>query len=310
MLVDNRIKFRHLVGFLEVARLRSFAKAADAMAVSQPAISKTLKELEEILGSRLFERGKSGVVLTSAGIAFLRYAGPCVQALRDGVNTLRGDDRAGGLVRVGVLSTVESQVVPEVVLRLHRQHPALVVSVATGPSAHLLAQLRVGELDLVVGRMTDSPEIRGMTFEHLYSESMALVVRPGHPLLGIDLDERGALADYPLVLPLAGTTIRQHADSFFVQAGIPQPLQRLETLSPALSRRYVLCSDALWLAPLDAVRLDIRAGELVELELGIREPGGSIGFCFNSALPLPLAAQWFCEELRQVAGELGVSSIT
>ncbi|MEE4464296.1 LysR family transcriptional regulator, partial [Azotobacter chroococcum] len=75
MLVDNRIKFRHLVSFLEVARQRSFAKAADALAVSQPAMSKTLKELEEILDSRLFERSKSGVSLTPAGITFLRYAG-------------------------------------------------------------------------------------------------------------------------------------------------------------------------------------------------------------------------------------------
>ncbi|AJE20678.1 pca operon transcription factor PcaQ [Azotobacter chroococcum] len=305
MLVDNRIKFRHLVSFLEVARQRSFAKAADALAVSQPAMSKTLKELEEILDARLFERGKSGVSLTPAGITFLRYAGPCVQALRDGVNTLRGDSQAGGVVRVGVLSTVESQVVPEVVLRLHRKHRALVVGVATGLSAYLLAQLRVGELDLVVGRMTDSPEIRGLTFEHLYSESMALVVRPGHPLLEADLSDLALLGDYPLILPLAGTTIRQYAESFFVQCGIPLPAQRLETLSPVLSRRYVLSSDGLWLAPLDAVRLDLQNGELVELALGVREAGGSIGFCWNSALPLPLAAQWFCDELRQVARELG-----
>ncbi|MFC0667223.1 pca operon transcription factor PcaQ [Azotobacter chroococcum] len=305
MLVDNRIKFRHLVSFLEVARQRSFAKAADALAVSQPAMSKTLKELEEILDARLFERSKSGVSLTPAGITFLRYAGPCVQALRDGVNTLRGDSQAGGVVRVGVLSTVESQVVPEVVLRLHRKHRALVVSVATGLSAYLLAQLRVGELDLVVGRMTDSPEIRGLTFEHLYSESMALVVRPGHPLLETDLSDLALLGDYPLILPLAGTTIRQYAESFFVQCGIPLPAQRLETLSPVLSRRYVLSSDGLWLAPLDAVRLDLQNGELVELALGVREAGGSIGFCWNSALPLPLAAQWFCDELRQVARELG-----
>jgi len=304
MLVDNRIKFRHLVSFLEVARQRSFAKAADALAVSQPAMSKTLKELEEILDARLFERGKSGVSLTPAGITFLRYAGPCVQALRDGVNTLRGDSQVGGVVRVGVLSTVESQVVPEVVLRLHRQHPALVVSVATGLSAYLLAQLRVGELDLVVGRMTDSPEIRGLTFEHLYSESMALVVRPGHPLLEADLSDLAPLGDYPLILPLAGTTIRQYAESFFVQCGIPLPAQRLETLSPVMSRRYAMSGDALWLAPLDAVRLDLQSGALVELALGVREAGGSIGFCWNSALPLPLAAQWFCDALREVAGEL------
>ena len=68
MNIDTRIKFRHLLCFLEIARQRSFAKAADALAVSQPAISKTLKELEEILEASLFERGKSGVSLTAAGV--------------------------------------------------------------------------------------------------------------------------------------------------------------------------------------------------------------------------------------------------
>lgn len=300
MNIDTRIKFRHLVCFLEIARQRSFAKAANALAVSQPAISKTLKELETMLAASLFERNKAGVSLTPAGVAFMRYAGPSVQALRDGVASLRGGEHVAGQVRVGVLSTVESLLIPEVVCRLHKRHAALVVSIATGPSAYLLSQLRVGELDLVVGRMTDSPEIQGLTFEHLYSESMTLVVRPGHPLLeaGSDLSH---LSDYPVVLPLAGTTIRRHADSLFVQCGIAQPLQRLETLSPALSRRYVLSSEAVWVAPQDAVRRDIRQGELVELALGIQEPGGSVGICSNTAIPLALAAQWFCEVLREMA---------
>ena len=301
MNIDTRIKFRHLLCFLEIARQRSFAKAADALAVSQPAISKTLKELEEILAASLFERGKSGVSLTPAGLAFMRYAGPCVQALRDGVNSLRGGEHEAGQVRVGVLSTVESLLIPEVVRRLHQHQAALVVSVATGPGAYLLGQLRVGELDLVVGRMTDSPDIQGLTFEHLYSESMCLVVRPGHPLLGAGAAALGRLGDYPLVLPTAGTTIRKHADSLFVQCGVTPSRQRLETLSPARSRRYVLSGDALWVAPQDAVCLDLQRGELVELQLGIQEPGGSVGICRNGALALPLAAEQFCAALREVA---------
>jgi LysR family pca operon transcriptional activator len=198
-----------------------------------------------------------------------------------------------------VLSTVESLLVPEVICRLHAQNPALVVSVATGPSAYLLSQLRLGELDLVVGRMTDSPQILGLSFEHLYSESMTLVVREGHPLLSAG-ERTLSLEDFPLVLPLAGTTIRQFADSLFVQHGINPPRQRLETLSLTLSRRYVQCSDAVWIAPFDAVRQDLEAGELVELELGIREPGGSVGLCSNPALPLSIPAQWCVDALREV----------
>jgi LysR family pca operon transcriptional activator len=244
-------------------------------------------------------RSKSGAALTESGVAFMRYAGPCVQALRQGVNSLRSGEHAPVAVRLGVLSTVESLLVPEVICRLHAKHPALVVSVATGPSAYLLSQLRLGELDLVVGRMTDSPQILGLSFEHLYSESMTLVVREGHPLLTTG-EGSLTLEDFPVVLPLAGTTIRQFADSLFVQHGIEPPRQRLETLSLTLSRRYVQCSDAVWIAPYDAVRQDLQAGELVELELGIREPGGSVGLCSNPALGLSIPAQWCVETLREV----------
>ncbi|GGM03444.1 pca operon transcription factor PcaQ [Pseudomonas asuensis] len=304
MNIDTRIKFRHLLCFIEVAQQRSFAKAAHAVSVSQPAISKTLKELEVILEARLFERDKNGVVLTPAGQAFMRYAGPCVQALRDGVNTVRSGGLQGGLVRVGVLSTVESLVMPEVIRRLHERYSGLTISVSTGLSTYLLNQLRVGELDVVVGRMTDNPEIRGLNFEHLYSESMTLVVRKDHPLRATPDVDRQRLVDYPWVLPLTGTTIRQYAESFLVQCGISLMPQRLETLSPALSRRYVLLSDAIWIAPLDAVETDIRAGVLAELSLGVQEPGGSIGLCRNNAVTLPLVAQWFCEILREVASEI------
>ncbi|MFO6217230.1 LysR substrate-binding domain-containing protein, partial [Pseudomonas aeruginosa] len=134
--------------------------------------------------------------------------------------------------------------------------------------------------------------------------SMMLVVRPGHPLLAAPLGDLQRLAEFPLVLPLAGTTIRRHADSLFVQWGIALAGQRLETLSPTLSRSYVLRSEAIWVAPRDAVRLDVGNGELAELDLGIREPGGSVGLCHNAALPLPLGAQWFSAVLREVAAEL------
>jgi LysR family pca operon transcriptional activator len=300
--IDTRIKYRHLVCFLEVARQGTLARASGKLAISQPALSKTLKELETLLGVSLFLRSKSGSALTQSGVAFLRFAGPSVQALREGVNSLRSGIHEPVTVRLGALSTVESELIPEVVCRLHARHSALVVVVTTGPSAYLLSRLRVGELDLVVGRMTDSPQIQGLAFEHLYNEAMTLVVRRGHPLLA-DVPVYANIKDFPLVLPLVGTTIRKFADSLFVQYGVSPPSRILETLSLTLSRRYVQGSHAIWLAPLDAVRLDLSRGELVELEIGIREPGGSVGLCRNPALQLSLAAQWCTDVLREVAQE-------
>ncbi|MBB3104633.1 pca operon transcription factor PcaQ [Azomonas macrocytogenes] len=293
--VDNRIKYRHLLCFLEVSRQGSLVRAAEALAVSQPAISKTLRELEDVLGSSLFDRGKNGVTLTAAGSAFLRYAGPSVQSLREGVRSLRAGEHEVGIVRVGVLSTLESSLMPEVIECLHAQHAALVISVVTGSSAYLLEKLRSGELDLVVGRVADNAPLEGLTFEHLYSESMTLVVRAGHVLLTGELNRLG---DFPVVLPLAGSALRRCADNILVQLGISLPLRRLETLSIALSRHYVFQSDAVWVAPLDAVRQDLQSEKLVELDLNYKEPAGSVGICSNSSLPLSLTAQWCCEALR------------
>ncbi|MFS0826147.1 pca operon transcription factor PcaQ [Pseudomonas phoenicis] len=301
MNLDTRIKYRHLLCFLEIARQGSLARAADALSISQPAISKSLKELEALLETRLFERSRQGTQLTVAGTRFMRYAAPSVQALREGIGSVRSAARAPSQVRIGVLSTVEGLLMPEVLCRLHQRHEALVVSVATGVGAQLLGQLHLGELELVVGRMTDSPQIQGLSFEHLYNESMSLVVRPGHPLLAAGAKARERVSGYPLVLPPEGTTIRRHADSLFVQCAIELPAQRLETLSLSLSRRYVLGSDAIWVAPRDAVLIDLRQGDLRQLDLGGQEPGGSVGICRNAALPSSLPAQWLCEVLREVA---------
>nr|WP_314578038.1 pca operon transcription factor PcaQ [uncultured Pseudomonas sp.] len=299
MNIDTRSKFRHLVIFIEVARQGSLAKASHKLAISQPALSKALKELEGLLSARLFVGGKTGAALTDAGIAFMRYAAPSIQALREGINSMQSGEHEPVAIRLEVLSTVESILVPDVICRLHASYPALVVSVTTGPSAYLLSLLRMGGLDLVVGRMTGSPEILGLSFEHLYCEPMTIVMRAGHPLLTGD-SSHAFPEDFPHILPLAGTTIRKFADSLFVQHGIQAPRQRLETLSLTLSRRYVQCSDAAWIAPFDAVRQDVKRGELVELDLGIREQGGSVGLCSNPVLPLSTAAQWFVEALQKV----------
>ncbi|TDO07679.1 LysR substrate binding domain-containing protein [Halomonas ventosae] len=186
-MLNARIKLRHLQAFLEVARQRSFARAAERLAITQPGMSKTIKELEEILGTALFERTSRGVALTQAGLTLLRHAGPAIRALEEGVSALGEAHAAVRWLRVGALSTVESRLLPEAIRRWQQaEADEAGVNVVTGPSAFLLSRLRRGELDLVVGRMTEAREIRDLAFEHLYYERLVLVVRSGHPLAGVE----------------------------------------------------------------------------------------------------------------------------
>ncbi|WP_416139301.1 pca operon transcription factor PcaQ [Halomonas sp. HK25] len=306
-MLSARIKLRHLQAFLEVARQRSFARAAERLAITQPGMSKTIRELEETLGASLFERTPKGVALTQAGLTLLRHAGPALRALEEGIGAI-GEGKGGtGRLRVGALSTVESRLLPEALRRWHAEgseHADVGVNVVTGPSAFLLSRLRRGEVDLVVGRMTEAREIQDLAFEHLCYERLVLMVRAGHPLAGVSELSPESLGAYPWVLPPPETTLRQQVDSFCVRHSLSLPSRRLETLSLPLSRAYALGSDAIWVAPEEAVGESVAAGQLCELSLSLEQQGGSVGLCLNATLRPSLALEAFCERLRQVAASL------
>lgn len=304
-MLNARIKLRHLQAFLEVARHRSFARAAEVLAISQPGISKTIKELEEILDALLFERTPRGVSLTQAGLTLLRHAGPAIRALEEGIGAVGEGHGGARWLRIGALSTVESRLMPEAIRRWQAVEGECGVSVVTGPSAFLLSRLRRGELDLVVGRMTEAREILDLSYEHLYYERLVLVVRRAHPLAGHADLQATQLVAFPWVLPPPRTTLRQQVDSFFVRHGLELPERRLETLSLALSQRYTLDSDVIWVAPEEAVRETVDQGQLSELALPLELQGGSVGLCTNASLAPSLALETFCETLREVAADRG-----
>ncbi|MGQ7248718.1 pca operon transcription factor PcaQ [Halomonas sp. V046] len=304
-MLNHRIKLRHLNAFLEVAKRRSFARAAESLAITQPGISKAVRELEEIVGAVLFERGVQGVSLTQAGLTLLRHAGPAIRALEEGVGALADVHVGQRWLRVGALSTVESRLLPAAIQRwqLESQGQEVSVRVVTGPSAFLLSRLALGEIDLVVGRMTEAREIRDLAFEHLYYESLRLVVRAGHPLDGIALDDADRLVDFPWAVPPHQTTLRQQVESFCVRHAIAVPTPCLETLSLPLCQRFTLDGDAIWVAPFEAVAEELETGRLVELSLQFERHGGSVGLCTNTAMASSLALDAFCESLRQAAAE-------
>ena len=161
-MVDQHIKFRHLQCFLAVAQHGSLQKAADLLSITQPAVSKTLKELEGLLAVRLFERGRKGAALTREGDAFMRHAGASVSALREAVASVAQTRRQGhAVITIGVLPTVAPWLMPQLLLRLDQQaaHLADAESVSlrieTGSNPELLPRLRQCQLDIVIGRFAE-----------------------------------------------------------------------------------------------------------------------------------------------------------
>jgi LysR family pca operon transcriptional activator len=301
-MVDGRIKLRHLQCFLAVAQQRSIQQAADTLSVTQPAVSKSLRELESILGVRLFERGRRGTVATRDGELFLRHAGAALSALREGVASL-GAARGGLPLRlaVGVLPTVAPALLTDALAGWDGGGQPLQVTVTEGSNDLLLGLLRRGEVELVVGRLTDPDRLDGLSFEHLLADPLVLVVRPGHPLLADAALTLARVNGYRMLLPARGTVIRHTADSFATGRGIGPWRDCVETLSVSLGRALARASDAVWFVPRGAVRDDLRDGTLVALPIPTPGTDEPLGLTVRAQAPLSAPAAALVARLRTAA---------
>ncbi|HCC11694.1 MAG TPA: LysR family transcriptional regulator, partial [Atlantibacter hermannii] len=212
-LFSQRIRLRHLHTFVAVAQQGTLGRAAETLNLSQPALSKTLNELEQLTGERLFDRGRLGAQLTLVGEQFLTHAIKVLDALNHaGQSLTRREEQSKDVVRIGALPTAALGILPAVIGPFHKQQTNLTLQVATMNNPMLLSGLKSGELDLGIGRMSDPEMMTGLNYELLFLESMKLVVRPNHPLLA-DTITLSRVLEWPVVISPKGTAPRQHADA-------------------------------------------------------------------------------------------------
>jgi LysR family pca operon transcriptional activator len=300
---EIRIRFRHLHSFLTIAQQRSVGAAAQALSITQPALSKTLRELEDALGARLFSRDRKGMVLTRAGETFLQHAAASLAAMREGIDSVRQSQATGRHeVRVGALPNVSASIVPNAVRQFKRTSPEIVVRVVPGDNARLLDALRLGEIDLVVGRLAQPEYMVGLSFEHLFSESLTAVVRRGHPLAGVKRFRLAAIGEYPCVLPSHGTTIRHEIDRFLLSKGVPQPSDLIETNSIEFGHAYVQQTDAIWFTPRGYLASSVALHSFAELPVAARILEGPVGVTTRSEAKLSAAVRQMIDAIRSNAG--------
>jgi LysR family transcriptional regulator, pca operon transcriptional activator len=298
----TRVRLRHLQTFLEVARQKSVARAAKTLNVSQPAVTKTLRELEEALGVAVVERDGRGIRVTRAGDIFQRHAGAAVRALREGIDSVRLDGAAAGKpIRVGALPTVSVRIMPAAILNFLKQDTGAVIKIVTGENAVLLDQLRVGALDLVVGRLAAPDKMTGFFFEHLYSEQILFVVRAEHPLLAPGQNLFARLDDFPVLMPTRESVIRPFVDRFFIAKGMASPTTAIETVSDSFGRALLRQSDAVWIISAGVVIGDLASGAFAALPIDTDETKGPVGLTMRTdTVPSP-AFSLLLQTIREAA---------
>jgi len=294
------ISFRHVRCFLEVARLSSVTHAADALAITQPAVSKTLKELEDRLGVALFEREGRRLKLTEAGRLFRKHAGASLSELEIGVRALTRPEESRRRISVGVLPTVATRIMPRAALAFADAAPGARLRISTGPNWMLLSQLHEGALDMVVGKLADPDQMKGLVFEQLFIDPVVAVVRPDHPLLGAPVAD---FLDMPLILPPPGAIIRPVVEQFFLSIGREAPSAMVETVSLAVGKGMTRESDAIWFISRGVVAEELESGALATLDLGSVPLAGPVGITRRAGAPTSDELQMLMRALRDSVKE-------
>ncbi|EJG8429731.1 LysR family transcriptional regulator [Salmonella enterica] len=298
-LFSQRIRLRHLHTFVAVAQQGTLGRAAETLNLSQPALSKTLNELEQLTGTRLFERGRLGAQLTVPGEQFLTHAVKVLDALNTAGQALnRKEDASADVVRVGALPTAALGILPAAIGRFHQQKKSTSLQVATMNNTMLLAGLKSGEIDLGIGRMSDPELMGGLNYELLFLESLKLVVRPGHPLLQETIT-LSRVMEWPVVVSPKGTVPRQNAETLLQSQGCKMPAGCIETLSASLSRQLTVDYDYVWFVPSGAVKEDLRQATLVSLPVPTQSAGEPIGILTRVDIPLSTGAQMLIAAIRK-----------
>ncbi|ENR6904399.1 LysR family transcriptional regulator [Salmonella enterica] len=298
-LFSQRIRLRHLHTFVAVAQQGTLGRAAETLNLSQPALSKTLNELEQLTGTRLFERGRLGAQLTVPGEQFLTHAVKVLDALNTAGQALnRKEDASADVVRVGALPTAALGILPAAIGRFHQQQKSTSLQVATMNNTMLLAGLKSGEIDLGIGRMSDPELMGGLNYELLFLESLKLVVRPGHPLLQETIT-LSRVMEWPVVVSPKGTVPHQNAETLLQSQGCKMPAGCIETLSASLSRQLTVDYDYVWFVPSGAVKEDLRQATLVSLPVPTQSAGEPIGILTRVDIPLSTGAQMLIAAIRK-----------
>ncbi|HBY5561423.1 TPA: LysR family transcriptional regulator [Klebsiella pneumoniae] len=298
-LFSQRIRLRHLHTFVAVAQQGTLGRAAETLNLSQPALSKTLNELEQLTGTRLFERGRLGAQLTLVGEQFLTHAVKVLDALNSAGQALnRKEGLNNDIVRIGALPTAALGILPTVIGQFHKQQKDITLQVATMNNTMLLAGLKSGEIDIGIGRMSDPELMSGLHYELLFLESLKLVVRPGHPLLQ-ETVTLSRVMEWPVVVSPKGTLPRQNAEALLQSQGCKMPAGCIETLSASLSRQLTVDFDYVWFVPSGAVKDDLRRGVLTALPIATQGAGEPIGILTRVDATLTPGTQTLLSAIRK-----------
>jgi LysR family cyn operon transcriptional activator len=294
------MELRHIRYFLAVAETLHFGRAAERAAVSQPALSQQIKQLEAEIGTPLFDRLGRSVQLTRAGTVFLKHARRAVRELDSAQAAIAAEEGLQcGTLPVGVLQTINAYLIPDIVSRFARAHPRVSLRVEELSGRQVEEGVASGRLDAGIGFVP--PLLETLDSDPLFEEDLVLIIPHGH---GLAKRSRIALADLagePLILLSQMYCVRELIDESFQKAGVSlsvaiemNSIEGILATIRAGTRATILPRLSLGLKPTDQLRA---------IDLKNPTPRRRVGLLWRAGRYRSPAARAFAEQTRAVAAE-------
>lgn len=287
-----RLRFRHLQLIDEVERTGSLSRSADSLNLTQPALSKALKEIEDMMGFQIFDRGPRGLQKTAQGAIVIHGASLLLRELAHVHAEAEAVGSAGDLqavLRLGTSAFLAIGLLPLVVARLTGLSPPMAVNLREDNVPRLFEALIAGELDALVSLYNSDVMAatvgREVRFERLSDESYVIIAPPGHRLVKPRARSASwqALADERWVLTRRPSLARVQLEDSFRRNGayLPEPL--CETDGPVTAAQMVAAGVGLASVPETTARHLLSNGAVGSVKLNIQQPGATLGLVYRAA---------------------------
>ena len=303
--VRTRLKTRQLLLLVALDEEGNIHRAADALSMSQPAASKLLRELEEMLDAPLFERMPRGMRPTLYGEVMIRHARSVVGSLdqaREEVLALKSGQL--GRVAVGTITSPAVSLLPAAIAQVKQQHPGLSVSVEIDSSNVLLESLAQDKLDLVIVRLSVEHDKLHFRYEPLAEEQALAVARSGHPLLAAPSLTLADVVDASWVVPPAQSVLRHRFELMFQRQSLAPPSNVVESAELLFVTSLLSQSAMLAVLAAEVAHYYAAHGLLSILPLDMPLRMDDFGIITRTGQLLSPASTQVVRALKQVAGEL------